>query len=118
MKILVVDDEQLVRWFLERALTLRGHSVISASSGAEAMHVLKYDSFDLLVTDLRMPEENGSTLISRVGEITEEKRPRIIVCSAYITSEMAEDYKASGIGVLRKPFKLEELEKAVSGVLF
>ncbi|MDA8175134.1 MAG: response regulator [Nitrospiraceae bacterium] len=116
MKILVVDDEQLVRWFLERALTRLGHSVKAVSSGAEAITTLDGGGFDLMLTDLRMPGENGSTLISKVGEIPEQKRPRIIVCSAYITSEIAEDYKNGGIGVLRKPFKLEELENAISAV--
>jgi DNA-binding NtrC family response regulator len=113
MKILIVDDEQLVRWFLERALARRGHDIVSVSNGAEAIEALSSSDFDLMFTDLRMPEENGSTLIERVSEITNgknRKSPRIIVCSAYITSEMVENYQNGGIKVLRKPFKLEELE--------
>ncbi len=118
MKILIVDDEQLVRWFLERALTRRGHEIVSVSNGAEAIDALSASDFDLMFTDLRMPEENGSTLIEKVGEITNAKNkkyPRIVVCSAYITSEMMENYQNGGIKVLRKPFKLEELESILSG---
>ncbi len=117
MKILIVDDERLVRWFLERALARWGHEIVSVSNGAEAMDALGSSDFDLMFTDLRMPEENGSTLIERVGEITNvknKKPPRIIVCSAYVTSEMVENYQNGGIKVLRKPFKLEELEDILS----
>ena len=117
MKILIVDDEQLVRWFLERALARRGHEIVSVSNGVEAMDALAAADFDLMFTDLRMPEENGTTLIEKVGEITngrDKKPPRIVVCSAYITSEMIENYQNGGIKVLRKPFKLEELEYILS----
>ena len=117
MKILIVDDEQLVRWFLERALARRGHDIVSVSNGAEAIDALAAADFDLMFTDLRMPEENGSTLIEKVSEITNgksKKSPKIVVCSAYITSEMVENYQNGGIKVLRKPFKLEELEGILS----
>ncbi|MDA8170002.1 MAG: response regulator [Nitrospiraceae bacterium] len=116
MNILIVDDEQLVRWFLERALTRWGHKVISVSSGKEALSALGGGEFDLMFTDLRMPEEDGSTLISRLGEITDRKVPKVVICSAYVTQELAEKYKGEGIMVLRKPFRLEELEKILSGV--
>ncbi|MDA8091871.1 MAG: response regulator [Nitrospiraceae bacterium] len=117
MKILIVDDEQLVRWFLERALTRRGHDIVSVSNGLEAVEALTASDFDLMFTDLRMPEENGTTLIEKVSEITnarDKKPPRIVVCSAYVTSEMVENYQNDGIKVLRKPFKLEELEHILS----
>ncbi len=110
MNILIVDDEQLVRWFLERALSRLGHKIISVSSSAEAVQALSRERFDMMFTDLRMPEENGTVLIEKVSEITNGSPPKIVVCSAYLTSEMIEGYKNEGIKVLRKPFKLEELE--------
>ncbi|MDA8086255.1 MAG: response regulator [Nitrospiraceae bacterium] len=110
MNILIVDDEQLVRWFLERALSRLGHKIVSVSSAAEAVRALSSERFDLMFTDLRMPEENGAVLIEKVSEITKGNPPKIVVCSAYLTSEMIDGYKNGGIRVLRKPFKLEELE--------
>jgi DNA-binding NtrC family response regulator len=108
MRILVVDDEQLVRWFLERALRKMGHEVNTAASGKEAIEILSGDRYDVLFTDLRMPEENGTHLIKWLGDFA--KKPKVVVCSAYITAEMAEEMHSRGICTLKKPFKLDELE--------
>ena len=86
MKILVVDDEQLVRWFLDRALKKSGYEVVTASSIAEAAEKLKTDAVEVLFLDLRMPEGSGIELIRQL-DLT-EKRPKIIVCSAFITPEL------------------------------
>lgn len=109
MKVLVVDDEQLVRWFLERALSKWGHEVISVSSSQEALSRMGDSDFDVLFTDLRMPTGNGAHLVTRVREMA-GKTLKIVVCSAFITPEMATDFKKKGILTLKKPFKLVELE--------
>ena len=107
MKILVVDDEQLVRWFLDRALRKGGHDVVTASSIAEAAERLKTDEIDVLFLDLRMPEGNGVELIRQLGQPATQMK--IIVCSAFITPELEDEFRTKGICILRKPFKLEEL---------
>jgi len=112
MKILIVDDEQLVRWFLERALRKWGHDVISASGIKEALSLLEAKKFDVVFTDLRMPEGNGAYIIDKVCELTNDTK--IVVCSAFITSEMAEDFKSRGVFILKKPFKLAELENILN----
>ena len=112
MKILIVDDEQLVRWFLERALRKWGHDVISASGIREAFSLLDNNKFDVVFTDLRMPEGNGAHLIEKVCELTNDTK--VVVCSAFITSEMAEDFRARGVLTLKKPFKLSELENVLN----
>jgi|Deesub1362A_J573_1020465.scaffolds.fasta_scaffold00013_34 DNA-binding NtrC family response regulator len=112
MRVLVVDDEQLVRWFLERALKKLGHEVISASSSSEALRHILHSDFDVLFTDLRMPEENGTHLLKKVSEIP-DKNPKIVVCSAFITAELADEFKKKGIFTLKKPFKLAELENTL-----
>lgn len=109
MRILVVDDEQIVRWFLERALKKWGHEVISVANGREALNHVATSRFDVMFTDLRMPEGNGANLLKGVSEMT-KKMPKIVVCSAFITPEMADEFKRKGIQVLKKPFKLAELE--------
>lgn len=111
MNILVVDDEQLVRWFLDRALKKSGHQVITASNIGEAAEKLKSEDIDLLFVDLRMPEGNGTELIRKVGDLS--KKPRVIVCSAYITSELEDEFRSNGICILKKPFKLDELSNAL-----
>ena len=109
MKVLIVDDEQLVRWFLERALKKWGHEVVSAPSGQDALALLENSSYDILFTDLRMPDGNGAQLIKQASEMP-DKCKHIVVCSAFITVEMAESYMKKDILSLKKPFKLGELE--------
>lgn len=107
MKVLVVDDEQLVRWFLDRALRKSGHQVITASNISEAEEKLKSEDIDILFLDLRMPGGNGTQLIEKMSDRLDTLK--IIVCSAFITSELQEEYQNKGIHVLKKPFKLDEL---------
>lgn len=113
LRILVVDDEQLVRWFLERALKKWGHEVVTASNINEALKTINGGGFDVLFTDLRMPEGNGADLLDRLSEIA-RKKPKVVVCSAFITADMARDFKSKGYLTLKKPFKLSELQDAVS----
>ena len=115
MKVLVVDDEQLVRWFLDRALKKSGHDVVTASNIAEAAEKLRTGKIDLLFVDLRMPEGGGVELIRQVENA--QQRPKIIVCSAYITNELEDEFKAKGICTLKKPFKLDELNETLKQCL-
>lgn len=113
MKVLVVDDEQLVRWFLERALKKWGHEVTSASSAKEAISKISNNRFDVLFTDLRMPEESGTVLLDSLatGQADDMK---VVVCSAFITPELSQNFKEKGYLTLKKPFKLAELESTLS----
>jgi len=115
MKILVVDDEQLVRWFLDRALKKSGHSVITASGIAEAVEKLHAEKFDMLFVDLRMPEGSGTELIRQLSSLSYELK--VIVCSAYITVELEDEFRANGICILKKPFKLDELNQTLESCL-
>lgn len=112
LRILVVDDEQLVRWFLERALKKWGHEVVTASNINEALKNMGHGGFDVLFTDLRMPEGNGAELLHTLSEIA-SKKPKVVVCSAFITADMAREFKDKGFLTLKKPFKLSELQDAI-----
>lgn len=115
MKILVVDDEQLVRSFLDRALKKGGHEIVMASNIGEAIEALRADRFELLFIDLRMPEGSGTRLISQLGSLS--YKLLVVVCSAYITVELEEEFGRSGIFILKKPFKLEELNQTLENCL-
>jgi len=107
MKVLVVDDEHLVRWFLERALTRAGYEVVTASGIKAALERLEAGTVDIIFVDLRMPEGNGMDLIRRARALS--KAPKIVVCSAFVTEELEAEFKDKGICTLKKPFKLEDL---------
>ena len=115
MKILVVDDEQLVRWFMERALRKGGHEVITVSNVADAYEKLASQDIDLLFIDLRMPEGNGLEVVKKV--VNSPRKTKVIVCSAFVTAELEDELKSNGVHVLKKPFKLDELVSAVKNCL-
>ncbi len=115
MKILVVDDEQLVRWFLDRALKKSGHEVVVASSIAEASTILNAEKIDIVFLDLKMPEGYGTELIDKLSDFP--RKPKIVVCSAFITSDHEERFRREGIHMLKKPFKLEELNLTLDACL-
>lgn len=112
MKVMIVDDEQLVRWFLDRALKKSGFEVISAAGVKEAMSRLQAEDIDILMLDLRMPGGDGTELIDRLDRLG--KRPKTIVCSAFITAELEEELRRKNICILRKPFKLDELNDVLN----
>ncbi len=115
MHALIVDDEWLVRWFMERALRKWGHSVVSVDSIRSAQTELKKRKFDAVFIDLKFPEGNGMTLIhDLLGDMYLPQR--LIVCSAYISVDSEKEMETMGINVLRKPFHINELEKALSRV--
>lgn len=115
MKVLIVDDEQLVRWFLERALKRWNFNVTAVSSAEEAVRHLETNSYEIIFTDWKMPSGSGALIVKQVSEM--QHPPHLVVCSAYVTPEMEEEFKAKGIQTLKKPFKLDELENALKNLL-
>ncbi|VAX30403.1 hypothetical protein MNBD_NITROSPIRAE02-757 [hydrothermal vent metagenome] len=62
-----------------------------------------------------MPEGNGTILVDQLCK--KSRRPHIVVCSAYITPEMDNDFRSKGVLTLKKPFKLNELEEALKKII-
>ncbi len=111
MKILVVDDEQLVRWFMDRTFRKSGHEVRTAQNVEDASARLRSEAIDILLIDLRMPGGNGTELIGKAD--VRGKKPKVIVCSAFITAEHEEELRQKGACILKKPVTLNELNDAV-----
>lgn len=107
-KILVVDDEAIMRDYLCEALSRKGFEVIPAENGLKALELMQEFSFDMVVTDMKMPGMNGLELLKKIKEIA----PQIIVIvvTAYGSIENAVDVmKAGAFHYLIKPFSLESL---------
>ncbi|MCS5596351.1 MAG: PAS domain S-box protein [Alphaproteobacteria bacterium] len=116
-KILLVDDEDAVRSFSERALTNKGYQVVGADSGESALAVINeqgIDNFDLIITDVIMPNMDGPTLVNHIREIT--KDIKIIFVSGY-TEEKLKEHMDENIFFLPKPFSLKQLAEKVKEVL-
>ena len=109
-KVLLVDDEMLVRAGTAIMLDELGHDVTEASSGKQALEILaQHPHFDLIITDFRMPEMDGTVLISESRKIVPELKAVLMTGYEATDSRFAE-LKASS---LNKPFSLADLETAV-----
>jgi len=111
-RILVVEDEPLIRQLLLTALAGRGHQVETCPNGAEGLRKLNTGAFDVLITDFHMPKMNGIELIESVR--ASKIRIATILMSSNNLDELALTGKElEGIQFLRKPFGINELFASV-----
>lgn len=113
-KIVIAEDDDAMREFLAQALARRGHSVSTASNGAEALEAI--EGCDLLLTDVRMPGVDGVTLARCVAR--EHPETAVIFVTGFANELQREPYLESlKLDILPKPFKLNELVQAVDRML-
>lgn len=102
MRILVVDDEQLIRRSLSEQLTLSGHNVATAANGREALDVIKKHPVQVVITDLKMPEVSGMDLLRTLKK--ESPNTVVIVITGHATVDTAIDaIKEGAFDYLTKP---------------
>lgn len=115
-RILLAEDEDAVREFVSRILTLHGHSVLEARDGAQAVELMDKHHFDLLLTDIVMPVMDGISLALKVRDA----RPNvpIILMTGYANeSQRAHNLSVLIEELLSKPFNKDQLMKAVNDAL-
>lgn len=104
--ILLIEDEKLMRVTLEDALKSAGYDVISFETGMEALNFLKDNSFDIVVTDVRLPDIDG---IDILRQITGTNEVQVIVMTAFGTiKDAVEAMKLGAFDYITKPFSLDE----------
>ncbi len=115
-QILVVDDENSMREFLEIMLTKEGYQVAVAAGGSEAIDHLKKQAFDLVITDIRMKEVDGLEVLKKCKEL--HPNTVVIMISAYAsTSTAVEAMKWGAYDYLPKPFKVKEIKGVIRDAL-
>lgn len=115
-KILVVDDEASIVEVLKTLLGRAGYDVNVAGDGTEALKKLGADTYDLMISDVRMEPMDGITLLRKAREIHEHLA--IIMITAYATVETAvEAMKNGAFDYVCKPFKIDELMLTVQRAL-
>jgi CheY-like chemotaxis protein len=115
-KILITEDEHTLRMFVARALRLDGHETYEAGDGAEGLEKLSEDSFDLLLSDIRMPVMDGIELAHQASAQFPEMK--ILLMTGYAEQrERADDLLAKIVDVVEKPFALPDIRKAVAMAL-
>jgi CheY-like chemotaxis protein len=115
-RILIVDDSKEIRSNLSEILGLMDFDVVVAGRGNEALGKLHNDSFDLVITDLNMPDMDGWILASRIKKMSPETP--IVMVTGSEKSDVMEGLKTGNVdSVLFKPFSLEDIQSAVRTAL-
>lgn len=115
-KILIVDDELSIVEVLKTLLAREGHLISTASNGKDALRSLRENVFDLLITDIRLPEIDGITLLREAREL--QSHLAVIVITAYAKVDNAvEAMKNGAFDYVTKPFKFDELILTVQRAL-
>jgi response regulator RpfG family c-di-GMP phosphodiesterase len=116
-KILVVDDEKVIREILAEFLTLEGYNVQSVEDGEKALTELKLRPYDLVITDLKMPRLSGLQLLQRIHEAN--INVLTVIMTGFGTVETAiEAMKMGAYDYILKPFKVEEVIHVVQRGLY
>jgi two-component system, NtrC family, response regulator AtoC len=113
--ILVVDDEELIRWSLSERLKAEGYHVLEAETGAGALEKLP-DGVDLVLLDYRLPDTDGVSVLRKIKEADPDIL--VILLTAYATVDTAvEAMKLGAYHFANKPFNLEEVVSTVERAL-
>ena len=113
LRILVVEDETLIRWSIAETLAQEGHTVMEATSAATAVKALANEhDIDVVLLDYRLPDSNDLGLLANVRRL--QPQSAVVMMTAYGTPEMTADALALGVHrVVGKPFDMRALESLV-----
>jgi CheY-like chemotaxis protein len=115
LRVLVADDQEHMRELLVEALSADGHTVDPAEDGVAALKLLAAQSYDLVVSDLQMPQVDGPKLYQEIRRLKPDAAPHFV----FITGEdEAPGYGRfltdSKVPVVTKPFKLKEFRQLLA----
>ena len=115
-KILVADDEQSMREFLDIMLKKEEYKVSLASNGEEVVKLIDNDLFDLVLLDIRMPKLDGISALKKIKAIAPETI--VIMITAYASADTAiKAMKEGAYDYITKPFKIEEIKLIIKNAL-
>ena len=116
VSILVVDDEADLREILSDVLVCRGAKITEASNGRDAFKLIQSNQFDLVLTDIRMPNGDGVELLDNIKK-NHASNPSVVVVSAYSDFSTDELYCRGADSVLTKPFNYNKLIESIKRLL-
>lgn len=115
-RILVIDDEEIVRISCRKCLTPEGYEVDVAPNGAEGLRLARENHYDLILTDLKMPDIDGMEFLMTIKETQPDAK--VIMITGYSTLEHAEEAARLGAyNYIEKPFTPDTLIAAVREAL-
>jgi len=117
VKILVIDDDPSIRNMLEIVLKKSGYDVTCTDSGKSALEKLKKETFDLIISDIKMPDITGIELLKKIKAINPEI-PVILITAFASANDAVEAMKLGAEDYVTKPFNLDELRIIIHRALY
>jgi len=111
-RVLVVDDEDSIRWVLGRCLEKAGYTVEFGENGSEAIRKATSDNFSLIILDIKMPDSNGLEVLKELKLIGIDI-PVIIITAQNTVKNAIEAMKRGAYDYIAKPFNLDEVKLTV-----
>jgi len=115
LKILLLEDETMLRNSIEEYLTTIGHEVVSFMNGQKAYEELKKQSYDLLILDINIPQLSGMELFKKLNE-TENIMTTIFISANIDIEDISQAYELGASDYLKKPFHLKELALKINRI--
>ena len=108
VRVLVVDDEPLMRWSIAESLRDRHYHVMEAADGAEALRALASADVDAIVLDFRLPDSDDLSLLGRIRQMA--PRVPVVMITAHSSPDIADHARRLGAhAVIEKPFEMRTL---------
>lgn len=117
-KILTVDDSKVIRDLVTAVLIQNGHEVVTANDGIEGLSATRNKQFDMILSDINMPNMTGISMVSKVRRLEGYEYTPIIMLTTESSNFKKEKAKKMGAtGWLQKPFDPDRLMKAVNKLI-
>lgn len=113
ISVLVVDDEPVLRELVSFILADKGFRVTTAESGDVAFKMLLDRHFDVIVSDVRMPNGSGIDLLNKINTLTTPTRPMVFLVSGYSEISLDDARKLGAKNLLNKPVDYDSLCRAI-----
>ncbi|HWO56570.1 MAG TPA: response regulator [bacterium] len=114
--LLIVDDDPRIRGLLSEALGALGYATSQAGNGREALEMVYHHDYDCVITDIRMPEIDGLTLLQAL-KAQKPELPVVMITAFAVPQHKAEAVESGADGFLMKPFRLSKIEDVLERVL-
>ncbi len=115
-KLLIIEDDKIMRVTLTDSLTMKGHEVLATATGADGMTAFGEDEFSLVITDVMLPDMNGLDILDVI--LKKDPRAVVLIMTAYGTiKDAVEAMKLGAFDYITKPFSLEEFNLVIDRAL-
>ncbi len=111
-KVLIIDDEEDIRNIIGEFCEMIGVDKRICSNGKEGIEMFKKENFDLVISDIKMPDMDGYEFVKKIREL--DNSIPVVICSGFIDEKTKDKFKEIGINYyLEKPFKLKDIKDLI-----